>query len=167
MATAEAARSHLRAWLVLTAYLLVIAVLIGLPFTSPWLDPAGSQGGAMRTAMIAAWVAALGVLTLGLVRERRSQFTLRTSVILTAVVAVFLRLYQTINPVVPTMLLAAGLSVTMLHEAGRGDGESRPFRGRLSRIVMAVGVLLFLAHFIRVAGSFLLLRLGWLTGTSW
>jgi 4-hydroxybenzoate polyprenyltransferase len=104
------------------------------------------------------------VLLLGIVRRHNSRFTLRTLAILTAAIAVYLGLCQAIRPVIPTLIVAAGLSIAMLYEVQRIGTEHQPFRGQLSRVVMTVGGLIFLAHCIRVLGFFVLVCVG-LVGT--
>ncbi len=48
----------------------------------------------------------------------------------------------------------------MLHVAQRIGTETQPYRGRICRVIMAVGGLIFLAHSVRVLGILLLGRLG-------
>jgi hypothetical protein len=156
--TESGPRPPWRPWLVFASYLVVLAVLIILMQNVRWLDP--SQGGSLGTAMVVAWCAGLGVLLLGVVRRHNSRFTLRTLTLLTAVIAVYLGLCQALHPVIPTMIVAAGLSIVMLYEVQRIGTEQLPFRAPLSRVVMAVGGLVFLAHCIRVLGFFVLVRVG-------
>jgi hypothetical protein len=153
-------RPRWRPWLVLASYLVVLAVLIALMQNAEWLYPSGFVGKYLGTAMVVAWCAGLGVLLLGVVRRHNSRFTLRTLTILTAVIAVYLGLCQALHPVIPTMIVAAGLSIAMLYEVQRIGTKSQPFRGPLSRVVMAVGGLVFLAHCVRVLGFFVLARAG-------
>jgi len=124
----------------------VVVVLIG--------DPSRFETRTLGTAMVAAWCAGLGVLLLGVVRRHNSRFTLRTLCILAALIAVYLGLCQAVQPVIPTMIVAAGLSIAMLYEVQRIGTEAQPYRGRLSRVIMAVGGLIFLAHAVRVLGFF-------------
>jgi hypothetical protein len=124
----------------------------------PWLDPGGFQGRFVGAAMTAAWCAGLGVLILGIVRQHASRFTLRSLLMLIAAIAIFLGACQAVHPVVPTMSVAATLSVAMLYEAQRL--ERRPYRGWISRVIMAVGGSLFLAHAIRILGYMAAMRLG-------
>ena len=149
-----------RRWSVLAGYLVVLAALVTLMQNVRWLDPSGFETRNLGTAMVAAWCAGLGVLLLGVVRRHNSRFTLRTLLILTAVIAVFLGLCQTVHPVIPTMIMAAGLSIAMLYAAQHIGAETQPYRDRLSRLIMAVGGLIFLAHSVRVLGFFMLVRLG-------
>jgi hypothetical protein len=128
-----------------------------------WLDPSGFETRNLGAAMVAAWCAGLAVLLLGVVRRHASRFTLRTLGILIAVIAVYLGLCQAVHPVIPALIVAAGLSVTMLNAAPRTGTESRPYRGRLSRAIMAVGGVFFLAHCLRVLGLILLSKLGLLS----
>jgi hypothetical protein len=151
-------RAHWRPWLVLGRYLVVLATLIALMQNVRWLDPSGS--GWLGTAMVAAWCVGLGVLLLGVVRRHNSRFTLRTLSILTAAIAVYLGLCQAVHPVIPTMIVAASCSIAMLYEVERIGTESQAYRGRLSRVIMAVGGLIFLAHSVRVLGHFALARQG-------
>jgi hypothetical protein len=67
-------------------------------------------------------------------------------------IAVYLGLVETVRPFIPTIIAAAGLSVAMLDEAQRVGTDSQPYRGRPSRIIMAVGGSLVLAHSVRVLG---------------
>jgi hypothetical protein len=98
------------------------------------------------------------------VRRYRSRFTLRTLVILTAVVAVYLGLCQTVSPFIPTTVGAAGLSLMMIYEAQRSRADAgtvaEPFRGWFNRALMALGGLLFLAHFSRLWVLAALISLG-------
>jgi ABC-type enterochelin transport system permease subunit len=149
-----------RPWLVLVSYLVVLAVLISLMQNVRWLDLSGMAGRHLGTAMVAAWCSGLGVLLLGVVRRHNSRFTLRTLSVLTAAIAVYLGSCQALHPVIPTLIVAAALSITMLYAAQRIGTELQPFRGRLSRVIMAVGGLIFLAHCVRVLGFFVLVRLG-------
>jgi len=146
--------------LVLASYLVVLVVLIILMQNVRWLDPGGFAGRYLGTAMVVAWCAGLGVLLLGVVRRHNSQFTLRTLAILTAAFAVYLGLCQALHPVIPTLVVAGGLSIAMLYEVQRIGTEPQPFRGQLSRVVMAVGGLIFLAHCVNVLGFFVLARVG-------
>jgi hypothetical protein len=155
---ASVSRPRWRPWLILASYLAVLAILIILMQNVPRLDPSG--GRYLGTAMVVAWCAGLGVLLLGVVRRHNSRFTLRTLTILTAVIAVYLGLCQAVYPVIPTMIVAAGLSIAMLYEVQRIGTEHQPFRGQLSRVVMAVGGLVCLAHCVRVLGLFVLVRAG-------
>jgi amino acid transporter len=119
----------------LAVYLLVIATLIALMQSIQWLDRGSSRGRYFGTAMTAAWCAGLGTLLLGFVRQHGSRFTLRTLVILVAVIAVYLGVCQAVHPVIPTMLVAAGLSVAMLHEVQRVGTERQVFPNAESRRV--------------------------------
>jgi len=87
------------------------------------------------------------------------------------VIAVYLGLCLTVHPVVPTGLLASALSVAMLYEAHRASVDDRagclPFRGRLSRAIMVVGGVIFLAHFCRVLGILALMHWGVLKSPSY
>ncbi len=161
---ASGSRAHWRPWLVLASYLVVVAVLIILMQNVERLYPSGFVGKYLGTAMVVAWCAGLGVLLLGVVRRHNSRFTLRTLTVLTAAFAVYLGLCQAVHPVIPTMIVAAGLSTAMLYEVQRIGTKSQPFRGPLSRLVMTVGGLIFLAHCVRVLGFFVLGRVG-LVGT--
>jgi hypothetical protein len=158
-----------RSWLVLKVYLISVAALIAL-MQIPGLDPTGFHGRALAVTMTVTWCAGLLVLTLGVVRRHRSRFTLRTLAVLTAVIAVFLGLCQAVHPVIPTGLLACALSVVMLYEAHRAGADDRagclPFRGRVSRAIMAVGGLILLAHFSRVLGILALMHWGVLRSPS-
>jgi hypothetical protein len=162
MATVAASgpRPRWRPWLVLASYLVVLALVIILMHNVRWFDPTGFESRNLGTAMVVAWCAGLGVLSLGVVRRHNSRFTLRTLTILTAVIAVYLGLCQVLHPVIPTMIVAAGLSIAMLYEVQRFGTERQPFRGQLNRVVMAVGGLIVLAHCIRVLGFFALARVG-------
>jgi hypothetical protein len=162
---APGSRAHRRPSLVLASYLVVLAVLIALMQNVAWLYPSGFMGKYLGTAMVVAWCAGLGVLLLGVVRRNNSRFTLRTLTVLTATFAVYLGLCQTIHPMIPTMIVAAGLSIAMLYEVQRIGTEHQPFRGPLDRVVMAVGGLIFLAHCVRVLGFFVLAWVG-LVGMS-
>jgi hypothetical protein len=135
-------------WLVIGRYLVVLATLIALMQNVRWLDPTGP--GTLGPAMAAAWCAGLGVLLLGVVRRHNSRFTLRTLSILTAAIAVYLGLCQAVHPVIPTLIVAAGFSIAMLYEAQRIGTASQAYRGRLCRVIMAVGGMIFLAHSVRV-----------------
>jgi hypothetical protein len=157
---ASAFSLYLRPWLVIGCYLVVLAVLIILMQNVPLLDPSGFEGRNLGIAMVVAWCAALGVLLLGVIRRHNSRFTLRTLVILTAAIAVYLGLCQALHAVIPTMAVASGLSAVMLFEVQRIGTEATPFRGQHSRIVMAAGGLIFLSHCIRVLGYFMLIQLG-------
>jgi len=142
-----------RSWLVLKVYMISVPALIAL-MQIPRLDPTGFHGRALAVFMTVAWCAGLLVLTLGVVRRHRSRFTIRTLAVLIAVIAAYLGLCQAVHPVIPTGLLASSLSVVMLHEAHSAGAEDQagclPFRGRVSRVIMAVGGLMILAHFCRV-----------------
>jgi hypothetical protein len=120
--------------------------------------------------MTVAWCAGLLVLALGITRRHRSRFTLRTLALLIAVIAVYLGLCRTVHPVIPTGFLAYALSVVMLYEAHRASVDDRagclPFRGRLSRAIIVVGGLIFLAHFCRVLGIVALMHWGVLKSSS-
>jgi hypothetical protein len=61
---------------------------------------------------------------------------------------------------IPTMTVAAGLSIAMFYEVQRIGTDRRPFRGQLNRVVMAFGGLIVLAHCVRVLGFFVLVRVG-------
>jgi hypothetical protein len=157
---ASGSRGHWRPWLVLASYLVVLAVLIILMQNVERMYPSGFVGKYLGTAMVVAWCAGLGVLLLGVVRRHNSRFTLRTLTVLTTAFAVYLGLCQAVHPVIPTMIVAAGLSTAMLYEVQRNGTKSHPFRGPLSRLVMAVGGLIFLAHCVRVLGILVLIRVG-------
>ena len=158
-----------RSCLVLKVYMISVPALIAL-MQIPRLDPTGFHGRALAVSMTVAWCAGLLVLTLGVVRRHSSRFTLRTLAVLIAVIAVYLGLCQAIHPVIPTGLLASALSVVMLHEAHSAGAEDRagclPFRGRVSRAIMAVGGLIILAHFCRVLGILALMHWGVLRSPS-
>jgi hypothetical protein len=79
------------------------------------------------------------------------------------VIAVYLGASQALYPVLPTMIVAGELSVAMLYESQRVGVEPEPYRGMLSRIIMAVGGLLFLGHSLRVLGFLLFVQLGLLS----
>ena len=161
--------AHPSSWLVFKAYLISVVALIAL-MQVPGLDPTGFHGRPLAVSMTVAWCAGLLVLALGLIKQHRSRFTLRTLALLTAVIAVYFGLCQTVHPVVPTALLASALSVVMLYEAHRASVDDRagclPFRGRLSRAIMVVGGLIFLAHFCRVLGIVALMHWGVLKSSS-
>jgi hypothetical protein len=124
---ASGPRPHWRPWLVLARYLVVLAALIALMQNAEWLYPSGFVGKYLGTAMVVAWCAGLGVFLLGIVRRHNSRFTLRTLTILTAVIAVYLGLCQALYPVIPTMIVAVGLSIAMLYEVQRIGTERQPF----------------------------------------
>ncbi len=98
----------------------------------------------LGAAMVAAGCAGLGALLLGVVRRHNSRFTLKTLAILTAVIAVYLGMCQAVHPVIPTMIVAAGLSMAMLYAVQRIGTETQPYRGPICRVIMAVGGLVFL-----------------------
>ena len=75
-------------------------------------------------------------------------------------IAVYLGLLQTVRPFIPTIIAAAGLSFAMLYEVQRVGAERQPYRGWLSRIIMAVGGSLVLAHSIRVLGYVIVTEFG-------
>jgi undecaprenyl pyrophosphate phosphatase UppP len=155
---ASGSSPYWRPWLVLASNLVVLAVLIALMQNAEWLYPSGFVGKYLGTAMVVAWCAGLGVLLLGVVRRHNSRFTLRTLTILTAVIAVYLGLCQAVHPVIPTLSVAGALSIAMLYEVQRIGTERQPYRGQLSRVVMAIGGMVFLAHCVRVLGYFVLIR---------
>jgi hypothetical protein len=140
----------------------VLAVLITLMQNSRWPAPGGFAGRYLGTATVIAWCAGLGVLLLGIVRRHNSQFTVRTLSILTAVIATYLGLCQAIHPVIPTMIVGTGLSIAMLYAVHGTESERQPFRGRVSRAIMAVGGLIGLAHCVRVLGYLALIQLGFM-----
>ena len=158
--------SRWRPYLAIAAYLVVIATLIALTETFPRLDPGGYVGRYVGTGMVAAWCAGLGVLLLGFVRRHNSRFSLKTLSILIAVIAIYLGACQAVRPVFPTLIAAAGLSVAMLYEVQVVGNESLPYRGRLSRTIMAVGGLTFLAHAVRVIAYFAVFQLGLVAARS-
>jgi hypothetical protein len=157
---ASGPRPRWRPWLVLASYLVVLAALVALMQNAEWLYPSGFVGKYLGTAMVVAWCTGLGVFLLGVVRRHNSRFTLGTLTVLTAAFAVYLGLCQAVHPVIPTMIVAAGLSIAMLYEVQRIGTELQPFRGPLSRLSMAIGGLIFLAHCVRVLGFFVLVRVG-------
>jgi hypothetical protein len=63
--------------------------LVALMSGVPWLDPTAYEGRVCGTLTLA-WCLGLLVWLLGIVRRHRSRFSLRSLVILTAFVAVFL-----------------------------------------------------------------------------
>jgi hypothetical protein len=144
-----------RIWLGVGVYLLAISGLVVL-MQLPGFDPTSFDGRVYGAFMTCAWCAGLLVWTLGIARRHGSRFTLRTLVILTAAIAVFLGLSRAIGPAFPTLFTAAGLSVAMLCEARQfernAEAGARPYRGPVSRTVMVMGSLLFLAHFCRLLG---------------
>jgi hypothetical protein len=152
-----------RSWLVFKVYLFSLA---GLIFLILVLDQtrAPFRGRLLRVSMTVAWCAGLLVLGLGAIRQHRSRFTLRTLALVVAVIAVYVRLCQAVHPVIPTGFLAYAFSVVMLHKAHRASVDDRfgslPFRGRLSRVIMAAGGLIFFAYVCCLLGVFLLLRRG-------
>ena len=150
-------------WLGFTVYLISVAALIAL-MQIPRLDPFGFRGRPIAVSMTGAWCAGLLVLALGVTSRHRSRFTLRTLSLLIAVIAVYLGLCRTVHPVIPTGFLAYALSVVMLYEAHRASVDDRfgrlPFRGRLSRAIMAVGGLVFFATFCRGLGILTLIHCG-------
>jgi hypothetical protein len=151
-----------RLWLVLMGYAIVVAILIVLMASVPWFDVTGSVGRNFGRSVTVCWCAALGVLLLGVVRRHNSQFTLGTLAVLTGAIAVYLGLSQTLHPVIPTMFVGAGLSIAMLYAAQRVGTDKQPFRGRICRVIMAVGGLPVLAHCVRVLGMFVLIQHGWI-----
>jgi hypothetical protein len=72
----------------------------------------------------------------------------------------FIGMCRAVHLVIPTMMVASGLSMAMLYEVQRIGTESQPYRGRVSRVIMAVGGLILLAHAVRVLGFMLMNRLG-------
>jgi hypothetical protein len=149
---------------VLGHHLLIVVILILLMENIRWLDPTGSKSRYLAQAMIVTWCAGLGLWLLGIVRRYNSRFSLKTLVFLTAGITLYLALVRAMNPVIPIMVAGACFSVAMLSEAQRI--ESQPYRGWLSRTIMGVGGLLFLAHSIRVLGYFGLFYLGWVKMVS-
>ena len=141
-------------WRELGMYLITLSGLVALMQGVPWLDPTRYEGRLCGTAITFGWCLSVLVWALGVVRRYRSRFTLRTLVILTAVVAVYLGLCQTVSPFIPTTVGAAGLSLMMIYEAQRSRADAgtvaEPFRGWFNRALMALGGLLFLAHFSRL-----------------
>jgi hypothetical protein len=119
--------------------------------------------------MTVAWCAGLLVLALGVIGRHRSRFTLRNLALLIAFIAVYLALCRTFHPMIPTGLLAYALSVLMLYEAHRASVDDRfgrhPFRGRLSRAIMAVGGVIFLAILSLLLGIQAMIQCGILRWT--
>jgi hypothetical protein len=64
-----------------------------------------------------------------------------------------------------TSTIGAGETLSAPYEVQRIGTEHQPFRGQLSRVVVAVGGLIFLAHCVRVLGCLALARVG-LVGMS-
>jgi hypothetical protein len=151
-------------WLSVELDLGVIAGLTALMCGVPPLDPGRFEGRYFGTFLTFAWCLGLMVWALGVVRRHGSRFTVRTLVVLTAMVAVFLGLCRILPPTVPVMLGAAGLSAMMLYEAHRPGADAsmgaEPFRGLVGRAIMLGGGLLFLAHFARILGLTALVALG-------
>jgi hypothetical protein len=152
-----------RSWLVFKVYLFSLVGLIVLILV---LDQTGVtfHGRLLRVSMTVAWCAGLLVLGLGVIRQHRSRFTLRTLALVIAVIAVYLGLCQAVHPIIPTGFLAYALSVIMLYEAHRASVDDRfgclPFRGRRSRVIMAAGGLIFFAYACCLLGIFILLQCG-------
>src|SRR5262249_28718589 len=88
----EARRLRGRPWLMLGLDLIVLAGLVVLMCGVPWLDPGRYEGRLFGTFLVTAWCLGLMVWALGIVRQHGSRFTLRTLILLTAAVAVFLGL---------------------------------------------------------------------------
>ena len=108
----------------LATYVLALGVLIIGMNNIRWFDPSRIEGQLIATAMIVSSVGpGLGVLLLGFVRRHRSRFKLKTLLIVTAAIAVYLGLCRAINPVIPTILIAGELSIMMLYEAQRTGGD--------------------------------------------
>ena len=157
-----------RSWFVFNVWLISVAALIALMLI-PRLASAGFHGRLLAVPMTVAWCAGLLVLALGVIRRHRSRFTLRTLVLLIAFIAVYLGMCRTLPPVIPTGFLAYALSVVMLSEAHRASVDDRfgrhPFRGQLSRAIMVVGGVIFLAGFCLVLGVITLIQCGILKWT--
>jgi hypothetical protein len=162
-ASSVAGGTRPRSWLDFKVYLISVAALNAL-MQVPQLDPVRFQGRHLAIPMAVVWCAGLLVLALGVIMWHRSRFTLRTLALLIAAIAVYLGLCRAVHPLIPAGFLAYALSVVMLYEAHRAsvDGRfgCRPFRGRLSRAIMVVGGLIFLAHFCRVLGILALMHWG-------
>jgi hypothetical protein len=167
-ASSVAGGTRPRSWLVFKVYLISVAALIAL-MQIPRLDPGRIDGRPLAVAMTVAWCAGLLVLALGVIRRHRSRFNLRSLALLIAFIAVYLALCRTVHPIIPTGLLAYALSVVMLCEAHRASVDDRfgrlPFRGRLSRAIMVVGGVIFLAIFSLVLGIQTLIQCGVLRWT--
>jgi hypothetical protein len=160
----EAHRRRGGFWLSVGLDLGVIAGLIALMCGVPPLDPGRAEGRYFGTFLAFAWWLGLMVWALGIVRRQGSRFTVRTLVVLSAMVAAFLGLCRILPPTIPVMFGAAGFSAMMLYEAHRPGVDASigtgPFRGRVGRAVMLVGGLLFVAHFARILGLTALVALG-------
>ena len=108
----DARRAVPHHWRAFGLYLIAPSTLVALMWGGiPWLDPTGYEGRMYGTFMTFAWCSGLLVWALGIVRRYRSQFNLRSLVILTAVIAVFLGMCRTVDPVIPTTVAAGALSV--------------------------------------------------------
>jgi hypothetical protein len=162
-ASSVAGGTRPRSWLGFKFYLISVAALNVL-MQIPQLDPVRFQGRPSAIPMAVVWCAGLLVLALGVIVRHRSRFTLRTLALLIAVIAVYLGLCRAVHPLIPTGFLAYALSVMMLYEAHRASVDDRfgclPYRGSLSRAIMAAGGVIFFAVFCHVLGVFILIQCG-------
>jgi hypothetical protein len=146
-----------------TFYLISVVALNAL-MQVPQLDPVRFQGRPVAIPMAVVWCAGLLVLALGVIMRHRSRFTVRTLALLIAAIAVYLGLCRAVHPLIPAGFLAYAFSVVMLYEAHLASVDDRfgclPFRGRLSRAIMAAGGVTFLALFCRVLGIIILIQCG-------
>jgi hypothetical protein len=162
-ASSVAGRTRAPSWLGFKFYLTSVVALNALMLV-PQLDPLRFQGRPLAFPMAVVWCAGLLVLALGVILRHRSRFTLGTLALFIAATAVYLGLCRAVHPLIPTGFLAYALSVVMLDEAHRATVDDRfgclPFRGRLSRAIMAAGGVIFLALSCHVLGVMILIQFG-------
>jgi hypothetical protein len=132
--------------------------------TVRWVDPGSVPGRYFALAMILVWALGLVALILGVTRRHKSRFEPRRPIILGTAGVAYFGVCQFVSPVIPTMIVAGSLAGMMLYAAQHFNhdrtAKSPAFRGPLSRIIMATGGLLVLAHAVRVVGMMTLGRLG-------
>jgi hypothetical protein len=143
-------------WLLLGADVAAIAMIIAVMSTVPWLDPGSFQGRGFAVGMVLVWCLGLGLLILGAMRRHGSRFRWRTPVILAAAGAAYFGACQIVLPFIPTIIVGGSIAGMMVYAAQHVSAEqsAKPpaFRGPVSRTIMAIGGLLFLAHASRVIG---------------
>ena len=138
---------------------LLICLVCVLAMEVPWLDPTAGTGRFFGTLFIVMWCSGLLILSLRIVRQYHSQFSLRTLFFITTIVAILLGIGSSLGVHVAALTFMFLASSVMLWDSwlrqSEWDARWNLLIGRFLTLVEALAATFGLAHVSRLAIYFL------------
>ena len=138
---------------------LLICLVCVLAMEVPWLDPTAGTGRFFGTLFMVMWCSGLLILSLRIVRQHHSQFSLRTLMLITTIVAILLGVGRILGVHVAALTFMFLASSVMLWDSWLRKSEWHArwnsLSGRFLTFVEALAAVFGLAHVSR--GAFYIL----------